>query len=232
MAITKLQPFNLDTTANYTFANANLGNAATANFFIGSGNNLSNVQGANVTGSVSIATTSGTVTTAAQPNITSTGSLTGLTISNATGIVNFTTSANVTLGAVANLHISGGTANYVLQTDGAGTLTWAAQSGGGGGGGNANIFNGTSNISIATSGGNVTTSVAGNANVLIVTSTGVNVAGNVYAGGTLSGGMVETTTNTVASNTTIATSCMVVGPMTINTSVTVTVDTGVRWVIF
>ena len=169
MAITKLQPFNLDTTANYTFANANLGNAATANFFIGSGNNLSNVQGANVTGSVSIATTSGTVTTAAQPNITSTGSLTGLTISNATGIVNFTTSANVTLGAVANLHISGGTANYVLQTDGAGNLTWAAQSGG---------------------------------------------------------------TNTFASNTTIATGRMDVGPMTINTSVTVTVDTGVRWIIF
>ena len=124
MAITKLQPFNLDTTANYTFANANLGNAATANFFIGSGNNLSNVQGANVTGSVSIATTSGTVTTAAQPNITSTGSLTGLTISNATGIVNFTTSANVTLGAVGNLHISGGTNGYVLSTDGSGALSW------------------------------------------------------------------------------------------------------------
>ena len=62
MAITQLQPFNLDSTANYTFANitktnANLGNAATANFFIGSGNNLSNIQGANITGAVSSATT-------------------------------------------------------------------------------------------------------------------------------------------------------------------------------
>ena len=34
-----------------------LGNAATANFFIGSGNNLSNIQGANVSGAVSYATT-------------------------------------------------------------------------------------------------------------------------------------------------------------------------------
>ena len=133
MAITKLQPFNLDTTANYTFANiatdnANLGNTATANFFIGSGNNLSNIQGANVTGAISTATTSGTVTTAAQPNITSTGSLTGLTVSNATGIVDFTTSANVTLGAVANLHISGGTAGYNLKTDGLGNLSWGVDS--------------------------------------------------------------------------------------------------------
>ena len=97
-----------------------------------------------LTGAATSATTAGTVTTAAQPNITSVGSLTGLTVSNATGIVNFTTSANVTLGAVANLHISGGTANYVLQTDGAGTLTWAAQSGGGSGA-NVTVDNFTGN---------------------------------------------------------------------------------------
>jgi hypothetical protein len=40
---------------------------------------------------------------------------------------------NITIG-VANLHITGGTNGYVLQTDGAGNLTWTAQSGGGGGG--------------------------------------------------------------------------------------------------
>ena len=37
---------------NITAANANLGNIVIANFFIGSGNNLSNIQGANVTGEV------------------------------------------------------------------------------------------------------------------------------------------------------------------------------------
>ena len=72
------------------------------------------------------ATSANTVTTAAQPNITSTGSLTGLTVSNANGVVNFTTTANVTLGAVANLHISGGTAGQLLSTNGNGTLSWAS----------------------------------------------------------------------------------------------------------
>lgn len=97
------------------------------------------VAGANVTGTVSLATsatsaasatTAGTVTTAAQPNITSTGSLTGLTVSNATGVVNFTTTANVTLGAVGNLHISGGTSGQILSTNGSGTLSWVEQSSG------------------------------------------------------------------------------------------------------
>ena len=45
-----------------------------------------------------------------------------------------TTSAN--LGAIGNVTITGGTNGYVLQTDGAGDLSWTAQTGGGGGGGN------------------------------------------------------------------------------------------------
>lgn len=48
------------------------------------------------------------------------------------GIVDFTNTSNVSLGSVSNLHITGGTANYVLSTDGAGSLSWVAQSGGGG----------------------------------------------------------------------------------------------------
>ena len=51
------------------------------NVFIGSGAGLSAIAGANVTGTVPLATaatTSGTVTTAAQPNITSVGTLTSL----------------------------------------------------------------------------------------------------------------------------------------------------------
>jgi hypothetical protein len=97
-----------------------------ANYFIGNGSVL--------TGQVGNALIASTVYTNAQPNITSVGSLSGLTVSNATGVVNFTTTANVTLGNVSNLHISGGSANYVLQTDGSGALSWVAQSGGGGGG--------------------------------------------------------------------------------------------------
>jgi len=46
----------------------------------GDGGNISNIQGANVSGTVATATTAGTVTTAAQPNVTSVGTLTGLTM--------------------------------------------------------------------------------------------------------------------------------------------------------
>ena len=46
------------------------------------------------------------------------------------GNVVVTNTAN--LGAVGNLTITGGSANYVLQTNGSGSLTWVAQSGGAG----------------------------------------------------------------------------------------------------
>jgi hypothetical protein len=95
MSLIKLAPYIIDSTLDFTFhnvtatgnlvsSNANLGNLAIANYFSGSGNNLSNIQGANVSGTVSLATsatTAGTVTTAAQPNITSTGTLTSLSVS-------------------------------------------------------------------------------------------------------------------------------------------------------
>ena len=67
-----------------------------ANYFNGNGSLLSGIIGANVTGTVSSATsatTAGTVTTASQPNITSVGSLTGLTVSG-----DATVSGNLTVG--------------------------------------------------------------------------------------------------------------------------------------
>ena len=110
----------------------------TASYVAGNGNGLSNIQGANVSGQVGNALVAGTVYTNAQPNITSVGPLTGLTISNATGVINFANTANVALGAVANLHITGGSAGQVLSTDGAGNLSWAT--GGGGGGGFLSVY--------------------------------------------------------------------------------------------
>ena len=180
----------------YTVANANItlssapANGATIEvmtFNLGS-NNTSNIS--NGTSNVSIATSDGNVTTSVAGNanimiVTGTGVNVAGTL-NTTGNTTFT-GANVNLGAVANLHISGGTANYVLQTDGSGTLTWAAQSSGS----TSNIANGTSNVSIATSDGNVTTSVAGNANIMIVTGTGVNVAGTLNTTGNLIAGNIS-----------------------------------------
>jgi len=149
-----------------------LGNVR-ANTFIGS-----------LSGTASSATTAATVTTNAQPNITSVGTLTGLTVSNSSGVVNLITTANVSLGDVGNLHITGGTTGQYLQTDGSGTLSWATVSSGS----SSNIANGTSNVNIPAAGGNVNTSVDGNANVLVVTGAGANVNGYLTVSGALSTG--------------------------------------------
>ena len=71
-------------------------------------------------------------------NVTSTGTVLALSsnIGNitSTGNVNFTSTANVALGAIGNIHITGGTTGQVLTTNGSGGLSWSTVSGGGGGG--------------------------------------------------------------------------------------------------
>ena len=161
---------NISGTANVT------GNLTAGNITAGSGTG-GNIIGGNL---ISANYFTGTLTTAAQPNITSVGSLTGLTVSNATGVVDFTTTANVTLGGVGNLHIAGGTNGYVLQTDGSGTLSWVAQSGGGT---ISNISNGNSNVNIPSSNGNINVSAVGNANVVVITGTGANINGTLNVTG-------------------------------------------------
>jgi hypothetical protein len=130
------------------------------------------------------ALTSGTVTTAAQPNITSVGTLTSLTVSGTTN-----------LGAVGNVTITGGSSGYYLQTNGSGGLSWAAVPTGTG------ISNGTSNINIFTSGGNVTTSVGGVSNVFVVTTTGANIAGTLNATGNANVGNIGATNANVTAIT-------------------------------
>lgn len=49
------------------------------------------------------------------------------------GNVNFSTSPNINLGGVGNVHIGGGLNGYVLSTDGDGNLQWIPGGGGGGG---------------------------------------------------------------------------------------------------
>ena len=73
-----------------------LGNSATANFFIGSGNNLSNIQGANVSGVINFANY---VVQASQTNITRVGTLSSLSVTgNVTAnnfVGNLTTNSNI-----------------------------------------------------------------------------------------------------------------------------------------
>jgi hypothetical protein len=153
---------SLDVLGNINAGNANLGNLVIANVFSGFLN-----------GSAVSANVANTVAVNAQPNITSLGTLTSL---NVTGLAN--------LGAVTNITITGGNPNYVLKTDGNGTLSWVAQTGGNGGGG-ASISNGTSNVNIPVANGNVNISSAGIANVVVITDTSI-IAG-AGGGGSITG---------------------------------------------
>lgn len=96
-----------------------------------------------------------TVRNNAQPNITSVGTLVGLT---STGTVNFANTGNVSLGDLSNLHIGGGNTGQLLATYGNGTLYWSNDINPGGpntavqynnngalGGSNAFTFNNTTN---------------------------------------------------------------------------------------
>lgn len=113
-----------------------------------------------------IATLAGDVTNAAQPNITSVGNLTSANVTGNldAGNVNATT-------AVVAAYFSGDGAN--LTNLPAGTAT--------------KITDGTSNVDIPTTDGNVTVGVGGTADVLIVTTTGANVAGTLNATGIITG---------------------------------------------
>jgi hypothetical protein len=93
----------------------------TATLFAGSGANLTNIAGANVTGTVSSATTAGTVTTAAQPNITSLGTLTGLGVNGTLTAVNITANSGLITGTLAT--------NAQTNITSVGTLTSLAVTG-------------------------------------------------------------------------------------------------------
>lgn len=79
MALTKLQPFNLDSAQNYVFNTVSATQlvstvaTGTAPFVVTSTTPVANL-------SVGSSSTSGTVTTAAQPNITSVGTLATLSL--------------------------------------------------------------------------------------------------------------------------------------------------------
>ena len=238
MSITKIEPNLVNASANFTFnnvtatgnlssLNANLGNLAQANYFSGSGANLTNLPAGNISGQVGNALISGTVYTASQPNITSVGTLTGLT---STGTINLTGASNVALGPVGNVTITGGTNGQYLQTNGSGVLSWANVASGSA----SNISNGNSNVNIPSANGNVNISAVGNANILIVTGTGVNVAGtlNVTGNATIgnivtsgSGGNVSNV-NVISANTFTASGNITASNANLGNSVTANYFTG------
>ena len=112
----------------------------------------------------------GTLSTAAQPNITSLGNLTGLRIDGATaanGTLNAgNTSINGTLSATGNI-----TGNFFI---GNGSQLTGLNT--------AGVSNGNSNVNIPSANGNVNISAVGNT-VLVVTGTGANITGTLSASG-------------------------------------------------
>jgi hypothetical protein len=148
--------------------------------------------------------TAGTVTTAAQPNITSVGTLTTLAVTGNANVGNLGTTALVATGNITSSNANLGNlakANY-FQGDG-GLLSNISVGAG------TSIVNGTSNVAVSLN-GNVQISVGGTPNVLVVTSTGANLSGvanitgnliaaNVFANsGTVRGSLLTGTLTTAA----------------------------------
>jgi hypothetical protein len=110
------------------------------------------------------------VTNAAQPNITSTGTLTSLTVS-----------GNVNLGSVNNLTITGGTSGQVLSTDGNGVLSWVNDANSSYGDGNVVTLLSAFGSNTITTTGLVTGDGGGLSNVPYANVTGTPTLGNVSA---------------------------------------------------
>ena len=105
------------------------------------------------------AVTANTVVDASQPNITSVGTLSSLAVNGTS-----------TLGAIANVKITGGTSGQVVSTDGTGNLSFTTIN-------TSQIVNGNSNVVVAAN-SNVTVAVTGAIRATF-TSTGVVSVGNI-----------------------------------------------------
>ena len=191
MALTKLPGFTLDSTSNVTFANttvtgnltsgnANLGNLATSNYFSGSGNLLSNIQVANVTGLGNLATVNkdgnssnilyGNGVFASAP--VTYGNSNVVTLLSSYGSNTIVTTGNITGGNIIGIIAAG--SNTITTT------------------GNANVGNLGFGSGVITGTGNIT---AGNANLGNAVTANYFI-GNLY--GTANLATYATTANAVA----------------------------------
>jgi len=187
---------NVNTVTTGTFYPV-LANALSGNVVEGANANLSFNA---ATGNLIATLLTGTITTQTQPNITSLGNGTQITV-----VGNLNPSANITynLGNATNrwndIYLSGSTiylGNATIESIPSGVLITNADGGtfliGGNSAANsAALVNGTSNV-VVSSNSNVTVSVAGNANILTVTGTGVNVAGTLNSTGNANVGNLGT----------------------------------------
>ena len=200
---------SLSVSGNITTGNLDGANSITANYFIGSGNNLSNIQGANVTGAVTYASTANSVALA---NVSGAGNIASINLDGSTSNVLYGNGVFApTAAAYGNSNVATFLASY-----GSNTITTTGNISGGniitGGivsatgnitapffigngsqltgisvGAGSQIINGNSSVTVAAN-GNVSMSVAGTSNVVVVTDTQFNVAGNLSASGNITAG--------------------------------------------
>jgi hypothetical protein len=186
---------------NLTTANASLGNLATANY-VNVNNNLNvtsntNTGNLNATNSVVASTLTSNVAIGTAPlTVTSTTKVANLNVDLLDGYdTAITADANTVVVRDANGNVS---ANFFI---GDGSQLTGIDA--------ASIQNGTSNVRIAIADGNVTAGVGGNANILVITSTGANVNGYATVSGNLTaananlGNLAEANFVNIASNLTV-----------------------------
>jgi len=169
----------------------------TANFFVGDGGLLTNVSSAgtsiaNGTSNVSIPAAGGNINIS-RGGVANIVVVTGTGV-NVAGTLNVTGNANTgNIGATAGVFTGAITGSTTLNITGnanvgnldtSGNITAAFYSGNGSqltgivATTASSLANGTSNVSIPAASGNVNTSVGGTANVLVVSGTGITIAGN------------------------------------------------------
>jgi hypothetical protein len=175
-----------ETYANYAVPINTTGNV-NANYFLGNGSLLSGIITSvsninNGTSEMSVISSGGNIRGNIAGNTVLVLSSTGIAI---TGNIS-TTGSGGDITGTGNI-----SANYFLGNGSqlSGIITTVAS-----------MSNGTSNVNIATSGGNVTTSVGGTADVLVVTATGANITGTLNATGNANVGNIGAT-NAVFSGT-------------------------------
>lgn len=196
MPITRIEPYIVNSSANFTFAGIN----ATSNLNVTGLSNLGPNGNVIITGGSNgqVLTTNGSG--GLSWTTVSGGGGSANSISNGNSNVNIPSSnGNVTVSVAGNSNIAVFTGTGVNI---AGTLTATGNITGNFFIGNGSqltglpsgtsISNGNSNVNIPAANGNVTVSVAGNANIVTVTGTGVNVAGNVSVTGNLSANNITT----------------------------------------
>ena len=175
-------------TGNISALNANLGNLATANYVNVSNEINGNI--ANFSGNLtSLNANLGNLATANYVNVSSNITVTNLV---ANTNVNFSSAGNVTLGPVGNLHITGGSPDQILKTDGNGNLSWSS---------GTSLANGFSNVTIPNANGNVYINANAGVDQQWVFGTDGNLTGP--AGGLADlGNLVIANFANIASNTT------------------------------